>query len=165
MSLPSPPSPDPSVTPTSAASAAASPRAKAALQAAQSLCETRGVRLTAQRARALAALADADKPVKAYDLLPALGDADAPAKPATAYRALEFLEDIGLVHRIEALNAYVLCAHGGGSHITRLFICDRCGATQESAGGPVPREAAPEGFAIARSVIEHYGLCQACAAA
>lgn len=140
-----------------------SPRAKAAIDRAERLCARGGARLTSLRARALEALADAGRPVKAYDLLPALGDADQPAKPATAYRALEFLEQLGLVHRVERINAFVLCAHGGGRHVTALYICERCGAAVEQAEDATAPAAAPKGFDVERSVVEHYGVCAQCA--
>ncbi len=133
------------------------------LEHAQALCAVRGARLTALRRRALEAVADAPAPVKAYDLLPILGTPEQPAKPATAYRALQFLQDLGLVHRVAGLNAYVACAHGGGVHVTELFVCDDCGATMEQHR-PSLAATAPQGFVVRHSVLEHYGQCRACAA-
>ncbi len=131
---------------------------------AEILCAARGVRLTDLRRKALKAMAQAAKPVKAYDLLPVLGSRDEPAKPATAYRALEFFESVGLVHKVAGINAYVLCNRGGGHHITSLYICDECGSAQEHA---MPHAAScdpPPGFVIHQSVHEHYGVCADCAA-
>lgn len=141
-----------------------SSRAAKAIDLAEQLCARRGARMTALRARAVEALADAGRPIKAYDLLPALGAKDAPAKPATAYRALEFLEELGLVHRVAGINAFVLCELGGGAHITALYVCERCGAAEERAEHAEPGAGAPRGFHIERSVVEHYGLCADCAA-
>jgi Fur family zinc uptake transcriptional regulator len=142
---------------------ASSARAKDAIARAERLCARDGARLTDLRMRAIEALAEAGRPVKAYDLLPALGEAGQPAKPATAYRALEFLEQLGLVHRVAGINAFVLCAHGGGEHVTALYICEQCGAAVERAEENVGTKAAPDGFDIERSVVEHYGVCAACA--
>ncbi|MCG8441656.1 MAG: transcriptional repressor [Caulobacterales bacterium] len=137
-----------------------------AVRQAEALCAAKGARLTQLRRRAVAALAAAGgRPVKAYDLLPALGEGGAPAKPATAYRALEFLEALGLVHRVAGLNAFVLCTKGGGAHITSLFICEGCGRTEERSGGPLASEQGPPGFSVTRSVVEHYGRCADCAEA
>jgi Fur family zinc uptake transcriptional regulator len=135
-----------------------------ALERAETLCRKKGAKLTDLRRRALQALAEAGRPVKAYDLLPALGDEEAPAKPATAYRALEFLEELGLVHKVAGINAFVMCAHGGGSHVTCLFVCEECGAAEERVGHAAPGPGAPKGFEIERSVVEHYGRCASCAA-
>lgn len=134
------------------------------LEHAEKLCAERGVRLTELRRKALEAMTQAGKPVKAYDLLPALGEDGAPAKPATAYRALEFLEELGLVHRVAGINAFVICDRGGGPHVTCLYVCERCGAAEERAGSPRVQDAAPKGFSLRRSVVEHYGLCADCAA-
>lgn len=136
------------------------------LARAEVLCRRMGERWTPLRERALTAMLRADKPVKAYDLLPQLSDDQTPAKPATAYRALEFLEQLGLVHRIEAMNAYVVCAHGGGEHPTALYICERCGSSQEHIlHHSVTGEDVPEGFKTRRIVTEIYGLCGDCARA
>lgn len=140
-----------------------SSRAQEAVRRAVAVCARKGARLTPLRERAVEALADAGRPVKAYDLLPALGEVDAPAKPATAYRALEFLEELGLVHKVAGINAFVLCAHGGGAHVTTLYVCEKCGAAEERAEPAAP-VAAPKGFHVERSVVEHYGLCAKCAA-
>ena len=58
--------------------------------------------------------------------------------PITIYRALDFLRDNGLVHRIESRNAFVACVnnHATGDLVVFL-ICEHCGAVGEaaSAGG------------------------------
>lgn len=135
------------------------------LSHAERLCAQEGVRLTDLRRRALLALAEAGRPIKAYDLLPALGDGKGPAKPATAYRALEFFESVGLVHKVAGINAYVLCSRGGGAHITSLYICEACGSAQEHAMPHAASCAPPAGFEIHRSVHEHYGRCADCVGA
>lgn len=132
---------------------------------AEVVCAREGVRLTALRRRALAAMAKVGRPVKAYELLPMLGDENTPAKPATAYRALEFFEALGLVHKVTGMNAYMLCTHGGGDHITSLYICETCGCAQEHTMVHAADGAPPPGFEIHRSVHEHYGRCAECAAA
>lgn len=139
-------------------------RVQDAVDRAVNLCARKGVRLTALREKAVEALAEAGRPIKAYDLLPALGENGAPAKPATAYRALEFLEELGLVHRVAGINAFVLCSHGGGSHVTTLYVCEKCGAADERAERGTPSASPPRGFKVERSVVEHYGLCARCAA-
>ncbi len=134
-----------------------------ALAAAEAHCVERGEKLTPVRKRVLELVLEADSPVKAYDLMEALKPGPGSAKPPTVYRALDFLMTAGLVHKVEALNAFVGCSHthdghGGGAE---LFICTGCGAVEERHGDPVPTNA-PDGFAIQRSVVEHFGLCAAC---
>jgi len=60
--------------------------------------------------------------------------------------------------------AFVLCSHGGGAHVTALYVCENCGVAEERAENAKPSAKAPKGFQIDRSVVEHYGLCAACAA-
>ena len=76
-----------------------------ALEAAEALCAKRGERLTPVRRRVLELVLTAPGPVKAYDLLEALKPGSGTAKPPTVYRALDFLIGLGLVHKVEALNA------------------------------------------------------------
>jgi Fur family zinc uptake transcriptional regulator len=135
--------------------------ANKALTDAETLCTDKGERLTPVRKRVLQLVLEADRPVKAYDLLEALKPGSGAAKPPTVYRALDFLMGLGLVHKIEALNAYVGCTHAHDEGSAELFICSDCGAVEERHGVPVDTRA-PEGFAINRSVVEHFGHCANC---
>lgn len=141
----------------------------AGLTRALSLAEARfseaGERMTAPRRRVLEMLLIAGQPVKAYDLISDFGLDGQPAKPPTVYRALEFLERTGAVHRIASISAYVACAHDDEDHAAAFLICDCCGDTREVA--PPARDqfeasAASEGYQIARVTIEAHGLCKAC---
>ncbi len=138
--------------------------ANTALAAAETLCNQRGERLTPVRRRVLELVLTADAPVKAYDLLEALKPGEGSAKPPTVYRALDFLMGVGLVHKIEALNAFVGCTHSHGCGGAGLFICTNCGMVEER---PAETQASniPPGFVIERSVIEYFGHCANCQAA
>jgi len=121
----------------------------------------RGEKLTPVRKRVLELVLSADGPVKAYDLLEALKPGPGAAKPPTVYRALDFLMTSGLVHKVEALNAFVGCTHAHDDGGAELFICSDCGSVDERHGAPEPMHA-PEGFIIERSVVEHFGHCANC---
>ena len=88
------------------------------------------------------------------------------AKPPTVYRALEFLERLGMVHRIASISAYVASTDDGeAAHAAAFLICDCCGATREVAIGEDDRlhQAAHEaGYAVQRTTIEAHGRCAAC---
>jgi len=132
-----------------------------ALDAAEAHCLDRGEKLTPVRKRVLELVLEADTPVKAYDLLEALKPGPGSAKPPTVYRALDFLMTAGLVHKVEALNAFVGCSHAHDEGGAELFICSGCGTVEERHGAAVPTNA-PQGFMIQRSVVEHFGQCANC---
>ena len=132
-----------------------------ALVAAEAHCAERGEKLTPVRRRVLELVLTAEGPVKAYDLLEALKPGPGAAKPPTVYRALDFLMTAGLVHKVEALNAFVGCSHAHDEGGAELFICSDCGAVEERHGAEVSTHA-PEGFVIERSVVEHFGHCAKC---
>ena len=88
-------------------------------------------------------------------------------KPPTVYRALSFLQDMGLVQRIEGLNAYQLCRdqkHHDHQHI--FLICDACGDTNEYCNDSfiqhIVQAAQKKGFKTARPIVELHGSCKAC---
>lgn len=131
-----------------------------ALAIADRLCQERGLALTPVRRKVLELLLDSEGPVKAYDLLSLLKPGGN-AQPPTVYRALDFLAEAGLIHKVEALNAYMACVHGDDEGGAELFICETCGRVMERHLDPGVSEG-PEGFEVRRSVIEHYGHCEDC---
>ncbi|MDF1791831.1 MAG: transcriptional repressor [Thalassobaculaceae bacterium] len=143
-----------------------------ALSSAEIVCTQRGARLTDLRRRVLALIWDSHAPIGAYDLIDKLSraradDGEEPrVAPPTVYRALEFLIDHGLVHRIESLNAFVGCAEPERPHRGYFLICEGCGAAHELAGGALDRElrtyAGSLGFQVRRITIEVAGLCADC---
>ena len=137
-----------------------------ALGRAAALCGARGAKLTERRRQVLELVWRGHEPVGAYDILEQLQDENGRAAPPTVYRALDFLMEQGLVHRIETLNAYVGCAHPGEAHVGQFLICTGCGATAE-LGDPaiaqsVMRRAGALGFSVERQTIELRGRCPAC---
>ena len=137
-----------------------------ALDAAERVCAGRGARLTELRRRVLELVWQSHRPVGAYPLLAALGrDGHAPAPP-TVYRALDFLQAQGLVHRIESRNAYVGCPHPETDHTGQLMICQECGTVSElldtGIGDAVRQGARRTGFRPEHVTIEIEGLCARC---
>lgn len=102
----------------------------------------------------------------AYDILEEVRDAGLKAPPQI-YRALEALIARGLVHRVESLNAFVLCSHRHDDPLTAFAICRLCGGVTELAEQPLPRAlnrwAAGSRFAIERTTLEVSGVCADCA--
>ena len=138
-----------------------------AIQAADLRLTAEGERMTPPRLRVLELLLAAGEPVKAYDLIARFGEDGQPAKPPTVYRALEFLEKVGLVHRIVSLSAFQACVGHDGAHGAAFLICDCCGSAEEfeaAAGDQVSDAARAHGFGVERVMVEVHGRCRACAA-
>ncbi|MFQ5934790.1 MAG: Fur family transcriptional regulator [Acidiferrobacterales bacterium] len=139
-----------------------------ALSEAESACRDRGLRFTAQRRRVLELVWSRHTPIKAYEILGCLRAEGRSAAPPTVYRALDFLLDAGLVHRIESLNAFVGCGGPGTPHVEQFLICRRCNAVAEIDAPGIARalEADAErlGFQADRQTIEIKGLCADCSA-
>ncbi len=137
------------------------------VQEMEAACKEKGIRFTDPRRYVLEIVAGAKKPVGAYDILEALGKYIDNPKPPTAYRAIEFLMEQGAVHRIESLNAYVLCHTDHRHHGSQFLICDRCGGVTEAHICNVPSNLAArakeEGFQVARWDAELHGVCKSCA--
>ena len=135
---------------------------------AENLCERVGLRLTDPRRRVLALLADAKTPLKAYDIIAKAGPDGGAVQPPTVYRALEFLCQLGIVHKIEQDATFVACSHLGHGHLAALFVCDLCHKVTEVHMGDIERQltlaAQNMGFALANLVIEGRGKCQSCQA-
>src|SRR5947209_18114405 len=82
-----------------------------AMALAEARCIDRGQRLTAIRRKVLAALLDSHKALGAYDIIEQLSPSGLRLAPITTYRALDFLQENGLVHRIASRNAFIACVH------------------------------------------------------
>lgn len=137
-----------------------------ALTEAAEACAARGTQLTPARRRVLELLLASHRPVKAYDLIAHAGESGTSAKPPTIYRALEFLLQSGLAHRIESLNAFIACGVHGCRRAVAFLICEACGAADERDAGAALADlqdwAGTRNFAIKVSVIEARGLCAQC---
>ena len=145
-----------------------SERAGAALASAEAACRSKGVRLTPLRREVLEALYATHRPLGAYDIAEALARKDGrrPA-PVTIYRALDFLMEQGLAHRLATRNAFIACPYG---HETRdliaFLICEACGGVDELSSSGISEAIsdllAKERFAAERQVLEISGRCAHC---
>lgn len=137
-----------------------------ALSDAHRICSEANARLTPTRERVLELIWQSHKPLGAYDLLGTLAQDGHNAAPPTVYRALDFLQQHGLVHRIASLNAFVGCAHAGQHHSGFFLICRQClNVLELSAPGiaaSVEQATREEGFAVEETTLEIAGLCPTC---
>lgn len=145
---------------------------KTQLDQAADICARHGARLTEIRRRVLALIIDSRGPLGAYALLDRLKAERANATPVTVYRALDFLLENGLIHKIERLNAFIACTDQGDhphGHGAQFLICRICGVVAEledpSIAEAVSSAAGRTGFRPDHATIEVEGLCGACAAA
>jgi Fur family zinc uptake transcriptional regulator len=137
------------------------------LTRAEEISAERGARLTPVRRRTLEILLESHRAMGAYEVLERLAGDGFGNQPPVAYRALEFLVEQGLAHRIRRLNAFAACMTPGEAHSPAFFICKSCDAVAEAPAGRV-RDAMEDaangiGFVVERMNIEALGLCPACA--
>jgi Fur family zinc uptake transcriptional regulator len=143
-----------------------------AVSTARQLCEERGVRLTPLRAQVLELVWQSHRPLGAYAILELLaqeeGEGGKPRRlaPPTVYRALEFLQEQGLVHRLSSLNAFIGCQHPHQHHHSQFLICRSCQAVVEIADGgineAIQAAAGRAGFAAEGAGVEITGRCPGC---
>src|ERR1700724_896043 len=139
----------------------------AAMAVAEAQCLEHGRRLTPIRRHVLGVLLGSHQPLGAYEIMERLAPEGPRPAPITVYRALEFLRDNGLIHRIQGRNAFVACVHNHASAEPVVFlICERCGAVGEAASMAVAATlgsaARAAGFTPKSPVIEIGGICAHC---
>lgn len=137
------------------------------LSRAEAVVAGTGARLTPVRRKALEVLLSEHRAFGAYEVLDRLAEDGFARQPPVAYRALEFLVEQGLAHRIRRLNAFAACAHPGEVHAPMFLICEGCNAVAEIPA-PAVRTALEEaagtvGFTVERANVEAVGRCPACA--
>lgn len=148
-----------------------SPRTETLLDRAGVICEGRGVRLTDLRRQVLGLILDHEAPTGAYELLDQLRTTRHGAAPPTVYRALDFLLDQGLIHKLERLSAFVGCVAEEDhlDHAAQFFICRTCGRVTElddhELSHALEHAAKRLGFTLGKATIEAEGQCAICSAA
>jgi Fur family zinc uptake transcriptional regulator len=138
-----------------------------AIDHAERVCKLRSQKFTPIRRQVLRALLSSHRPLGAYEVIDQLAKSMPRPAPITVYRALDFLIENGLVHRIESRNAYLACAHDHDTAAMVAFlICDACGSVGEIPAIPAAQglntAARATGFAPKMSVVEITGTCAHC---
>lgn len=136
------------------------------LKEASDFCVRSKHRLTEPRIEVLKIISSSVKPLGAYEILEKLGKTLKNPKPPTAYRAIEFWQEQGFIHRIESLNAYVICGAGHRHKGSQFMICDDCGIVIETHLCHLPKSLKESSikntFKPLRWNIEIHGLCHDC---
>lgn len=138
-----------------------------ALRDAEVICHRQDARLTPIRKQVLELVWQSHKPVKAYDVLAQLQQGMPSAKPPTVYRALDFLLEHHLIHKLQRLNAYIGCQHRESDDGECYFlICTRCRVTQEMQHPSIHRHLndtiRQHHFLPQQVTVEVEGICSAC---
>jgi Fur family transcriptional regulator, zinc uptake regulator len=137
-----------------------------ALGAAERVCREKGLRFTGLRRLVLELVWTSHRPVGAYEILDRLNRQGKKAAPPTVYRALDFLIEAHLVHRLDSLNAFVGCPDPGKSHAGQFLICRQCRSVAELDDDDISllvgQKAAGHGFTAVRQMVEIEGLCRDC---
>ena len=138
-----------------------------ALARAERVCRERDLQFTRLRRDVLEAVAAEAKPLGAYDIAERLSGQGRRVAAVSVYRALDFLTENGLVHRIASRNAFVSCGHQHGDGAGLVFlICRTCGGIDETTSPDVDdqldRTLARVGFKPSSRILEVEGECGAC---
>ncbi|EWY38764.1 Fur family transcriptional regulator [Skermanella stibiiresistens SB22] len=137
-----------------------------ALTRAEALCASRGTKLTPIRRQVLELVWSGHRPRGAYAILDDMKVDGKRVAPLTVYRALDFLVENGLVHRLESLNAYIGCPSPDHAHPGQFLVCRDCGdaieLNDQRVSAAIADSARARGFQIDRPTVEVRGLCPVC---
>ncbi len=145
-------------------------------------CQQAGLRLTKLRRTVLEQVASSHKAIGAYQILDNLAADGQKLAPISVYRSLDFLQEAGLIHRLESTNSYFACQRNFDDELDQespstlhkcseasslvFLICEECGVIGEvegaSIGALISTVANSEMFKVDRSQLEIKGTCQTC---
>ena len=133
---------------------------------AEAACRARGASLTAIRREVLELLFRSPSGVKAYDLLAQIKEARPGASPPTVYRALDFLIEQGLAHKIGCMNLFVACRHASHQIPSVFLVCPKCSGITElqeqSVITALSNSLAAAGHHLESHEVEISALCPKC---
>lgn len=112
-------------------------------------------------------LTETADPLKAYEILDKLKEKGVRA-PMTVYRALDGLEDKGIIHKLDGINAFVLCNHEAPHAVQTFLICNSCSHVKEvELDSKIREDVTPivqdHDFHLDTARLEIKGQCSMCA--
>ena len=132
----------------------------------EKLLSSRGAKMTDQRKLVYGIISKSKKPLTAYEILSKMEKSIENVKPPQAYRAIDFLVEQELVHKIESLNVFVSCHAEHNHQGSQFMICDDCGDVQEvhlcSLPQPLQNKLDQTSFRLSRWNAEIHGVCHEC---
>ena len=103
-------------------------------------------------------------PIGAYEILAEIAKDRVKAAPPTVYRALDFLREAGLVHRVDSLNAFLGCDRPAGrtrGPVPGVRKMPQGHRDRRSRAHAQPRAHARElGYRLEGSAVEIKALCE-----
>lgn len=139
-----------------------------------------GVQVTALREQVLDIVLQQTGVIKAYNVLSQMQQqSEGVVAPPTAYRALDFWAEQGVLHKVTAVNGYVLCSHAqhecgthchkydeAAHHSAFILVCTECGAVDEQTlskeWSALRAGVAASGFALKEEHVVLTGVCKKC---
>ena len=139
-----------------------------------------GAQVTALREQVLDIVLRQHGVIKAYAVLAQMQQESAAlVAPPTAYRALDFWAEQGVLHKVAAVNGYVLCSHAShqcghdchghaenAHHQSFILVCTECGAVDEqslsSQWAALQAGVAASGFVLQEEHVVLTGRCRQC---
>ena len=144
---------------------------QATLDHVEAVCKEHGARLTNKRKQVLLGLLQTDKAMSAYDLVDYCKEELGETIPAmTVYRILDFLQEEGLVHKLNLANKFIACAHITCNHahaVPQFLICEQCLQVKEisvakSVIQELQQNVEDAGFHLASPQLEFHCICSSC---
>lgn len=123
--------------------------------------------LTRNQRHVLDLLLQEKKALSAYTILDRLRTYGFRA-PLQVYRALEKLVELGLVHRLESMNAFIACSHPQceDRSLIAFAICKKCGNViefnDEAMANNVKKRMKTIDFRPQGTTLEIRGICAVC---
>lgn len=138
----------------------------AMVERARAFAASRKIPFTEMRARVLTVLAREGKPLTAYEIVDRLSGSKK-VQAIQVYRALDFLQEAGCIHRLASKASYVACDHEHHPGEAVVFmICSHCGTVQEVPSETFARglrsAAKATGFKPLHPTFEVEGECAEC---
>lgn len=131
-------------------------------------CIQNGVVLTPLREEVLDLILSYDGIVKAYSVLNEMQKVRGQVAPPTVYRALDFWVEQGVLHKIAAVNGYLLCQHEYDvqPHEAMILLCTLCGTVKECRSmqelEQLKAALVQQGFMFTAEHLVLTGVCQVC---
>lgn len=110
-------------------------------------------------------LQNSGEPLKAYAILENL-KREGLKSPLQVYRALDKLVELGIIHKIESQNSFIVCSNSNCASNTAFTICRKCGDVKEIKNNHLFEQVSDLGkknrLKVQRFNLEFYVDCNGC---